>query len=81
MMYALYVSFLHCLITFDNISAKTQLMNLNLWKNFFRLDPALIAVGNIYGTNTSARLTTDQMMDIARDRLTGDHPIRAGIQK
>ena len=55
-------------------------MNLKLC-NFFRLDPALIAVGNIYGTKTSARLTTDQMMDIARDRLTGDHPIRAGIQK
>ena len=71
---------LPCLITFDNFLAKTHLMNLNLC-NFFRLDPALIAVGNIYGTNTSARLTTDQMMNIARDRLTGGHPIRAGIQK
>ena len=51
-------------------------MNLNIC-NVFRLDPALIAVGNVYGTNNSARLTTDQMMNIARDRLTGDHPIRA----
>ena len=66
---------LYCLITFNNIFSKTQLMNLNIWI-FFRLDPALIAVGNIYGTNTSARLTTDQMMNIARDRWTGDHPIR-----
>ena len=39
----------------------------------FRLDPAAMARGHIYGVDTQARLTSGQMMDIARSRCRDTH--------
>ena len=38
-----------------------------------RLDPAAMARGHIYGVDTQARLTSGQMMDIARSRCRDTH--------
>ena len=46
----------------------------------FRLDPADMARGQLHGTETQARLTPGQMMDIARRRQSGQQPLRPHLK-
>ena len=53
---------------------------LKFWNSSYpRLDPAQVAAGNIYGVQTEAKLSSEQMMDIARSRYSGVQPIRPSV--
>ena len=45
-----------------------------------RLDPVSMSRGHLHGTDTEARLTPSQMMDIARRRQTGLQPLRPQLK-
>ena len=45
-----------------------------------RLDPVSMSRGHLHGTDTQARLTPGQMMDIARRRQSGHQPLRPHLK-
>ena len=45
----------------------------------YRLDPVDLAWGYILGHQTGARLTVGQMLQVARGRYEGLHPLRSGL--